>query len=492
MPLLALSNLKLWVTPLWLLGLGVTAAAVLLLALYAVVWVVSRRRADWIGKVVLESVLLPLSYVVLAFIAVCVLAAPSVETDAIFKSLQRLPYVAEPAAKTIEIPPRVEDQQEPIRFRASELVEYQFESDQDVRVSTEPGLAYRQPIAVVEGDVPYVWNQGSKIGRGFQGEVTTMYLTNESDAPAQFTYRYKTDVPVGAVRHLPVIVGGVVAVYLAYLLLQLLPGVGVITTATAKEAMGQPLFLLLVGIGSVMLVGFLYIPYNTFGEDVKLLMQSGLEVIKIFAILFAIWTASTSIADEIEGKTALTLLSKPISRRQFILGKFFGIVWPVLVIFVVMGAVLMASVSFKVVYDARETSNPTPKWEECYDTMAAVPPGLVLSFLEAVVLTAISVSLSTRLPMLPNLVICGSIYILGHLGALIVQSSLGANEYVAFFGKLIAVVVPVLDHFSIEPAIAGGVAVPTAYLLWAALYCVVYSAAAMLLALILFEDRDLA
>ena len=31
------------------------------------------------------------------------------------------------------------------------------------------------------------------------------------------------------------------------------------------------------------------------------------------------------MADEIEGKTAITLLSKPITRRQFILGKFLGI-----------------------------------------------------------------------------------------------------------------------------------------------------------------------
>ncbi|MEM1304955.1 MAG: ABC transporter permease, partial [Planctomycetota bacterium] len=365
--------------------------------------------------------------------------------------------------------------------------------DQDIRVATEPGMAYDGPIALVEGDEPYTWTTGAKLPRGFQDDITAIYLTNEGDAPAAFTYRYATDVPIEAVHHLPVVVGSVVGVFALYLLIQaLLPGVGAITAATAKEAMGQPLFLLLTGIGSLLMVGFLFVPYNTFGEDVKLLLQSGMEVTKVFAILFAIWTASTSIADEIEGKTALTLLSKPISRRQFILGKFAGIVWPVLLIFVIVGAFLMTSVSYKVVYDARETSNPTPKWEECYDTMAQAPPGLLLSFLEAVVLTAISVALSTRLPMLPNLIICGSVYVLGHLGALIVQSSLGQLEYVEFFGKLVAVVVPVLDHFSIEPAIAGGVPVPADYLLWATLYCVLYSTAAMLLALILFEDRDLA
>ena len=34
---------------------------------------------------------------------------------------------------------------------------------------------------------------------------------------------------------------------------------------------------------------------------------------------------SLAVAEEIEGKTAITLLSKPINRRQFIVGKFLGI-----------------------------------------------------------------------------------------------------------------------------------------------------------------------
>ena len=153
---------------------------------------------------------------------------------------------------------------------------------------------------------------------------------------------------------------------------------------------------------------------------------------------------------------------------------------------------MLILVSYKVVYDARETSNPEPSWQLCSAEMIGIVPGLVLSFMETVVLTAISVAISTRLPMLPNLAICGSIYVLGHLGPLIVQSSVGQNEFVAFFGQLIALVLPVLDHFNIQAAVAGGVRVPPDYLAWAALYCVLYSSVAMLLALILFEDRDLA
>ena len=124
--------------------------------------------------------------------------------------------------------------------------------------------------------------------------------------------------------------------------------------------------------------------------------------------------------------------------------------------------------------------------------MIGIVPGLALAFMETVVLTAISVAVSTRLSMLPNLIICGSIYVLGHLIPPIVQSSAGQNEFVSFAGRLSALIVPVLDHFNIQAAVAAGVAVPWAYLGWALLYCVLYSTTMMLLALVLFEDRDLA
>ena len=300
-------------------------------------------------------------------------------------------------------------------------------------------------------------------------------------------------MPLVQVRQIPIAAASVVGIYLVYLLMHwLLPGISTIALATSKEAVAQPLYLLSILIGGFLLLLYIYIPYNTFGEDVKMYKDSGLMTIMVLAILVALWTASVSVADEIEGRTALTLLSKPISRRQFVLGKFLGIIWANFLMFVMLGSWMLIWVSYKVVYDARETSNPEPNWQLCNAEMIGIVPGLVLAFMETVVLTAISVAISTRLSMLPNLVIGGSIYVLGHLGPLIVQSSVGQNEFVAFFGQLIALVLPVLDHFNIQAAVAGGKHVPADYLAWALLYCVLYSAVAMLLALILFEDRDLA
>ncbi len=59
-------------------------------------------------------------------------------------------------------------------------------------------------------------------------------------------------------------------------------------------------------------------------------------------------------------------------------------------------------------------------------------------------------------------------------------------------GIFISAVLPMLEAFNIQAAVAAGMPVPPAYLGLALVYCVVYSTVAMLAALVLFENRDLA
>ena len=107
-------------------------------------------------------------------------------------------------------------------------------------------------------------------------------------------------------------------------------------------------------------------------------------------------------------------------------------------------------------------------------------------------LTAISVAISTRLPMMANMVICAAIYVLGHLVPILANSAVGKSEFVQFVADLQSAIFPVLDHFNISAGISAGVEVPWSYIAWDGAYCLLYSTVAMLVALLLFEDRDLA
>ena len=491
-PTLPIASIELWLTPLWLLSLGVALGLAVSLLLLGLLWVVRRTAAERAFTTLRESVLMPAIYLGAGMSLFAIFGASQMPVNDITAALQRLPKVGQ-LTQTVELEPRSEDVEVSFPFISEEVQQYEIKSTEDIRVTYEPEQAYVEPSAVVEGGTPYLWNRSSKRARGFSGPVENLYLTNDGDAPTTVELSFMTEVRLPEVRQTPITAAIVVGIVLIYLLFQwLVPNVSNIAAATAKDAIGQPMFLLFTIGGAIALIAFIYIPYNTFGEDVKMLKDSGMSTIMVLAILFAVWTASVTIADEIEGKTALTLLSKPISRWQFIVGKYLGILWPVLLMFLLLGVVLLGTISYKVVYDARETSNPTPDWQICNAEVVSTTPGLALAFLEAALLTAVSVAISTRLPMLPNLVICGAVYTLGHLTPLIVQSSAGENEFVAFFGRLISVVLPMLDHLNIQAAIAAGQPVPWIYLGWVSLYTLIYIVIMMLLAMILFEDRDLA
>jgi ABC-type transport system involved in multi-copper enzyme maturation permease subunit len=267
-----------------------------------------------------------------------------------------------------------------------------------------------------------------------------------------------------------------------------------IALATAKEAIRQPAFFVLAFIAGSSLICSIFVAYFTFGEDIKMYKDTGLTTISFAGLLLALLTASSTVAEEIEGKTAITLLSKPINRRQFILGKFLGIELGVLVLFILLGALFAMGVWYKYPYDLRESAGGVVDRVKQMDQVRQVLPGLVLGFFEVTVLASISVAISTRLPMLVNLVVCIAIFFLGHLSPVLVEATENQSfELVSFMAKLFAWILPSLEFFNASAAISTGVVIPWfGYVLPALGYCAVYSSAALFFAFLLFEDRDLA
>ncbi|MCA9078944.1 MAG: ABC transporter permease [Planctomycetaceae bacterium] len=277
---------------------------------------------------------------------------------------------------------------------------------------------------------------------------------------------------------------------------------GIIARAAMKEAVRQPVFLLMTAVGCAVILINIIMPFFAFDDDTAMFIECGLATIQICALLMAVWTASTSVADEIEGKTAMTLLSKPINRQQFILGKYFGIIQSALLMVLIMTIVFVAATYFKYGYDQGEHGAQPPPlfyWKAA-GTMQipylvkqrllvaiSVLPGVMLICFEVMVLAAVSVAISTRFPMLVNVLTCLAVFVIGHLTPVLVQS--GVHPVVRFVAQVFATIFPALEHFNLQGASAQ---VPASYLGWAAVYCVAYSVFMLMAALISFEDRDLA
>ena len=296
-----------------------------------------------------------------------------------------------------------------------------------------------------------------------------------------------------------------VAVLVLFLIYDFFVRSGTIARATVKEAVRQPVFILLAILGSMVIMANYWIPFFTLGDDTRVFVDCGLQTILIAGLLLSVWTASISVADEIDGKTAMTLLSKPINRRQFVLGKYMGILQGALLLVSILGLVLLVATYFKFGYDQREsgaTAAAYLNWDgwkpllvpQRFEAAVQILPALALIVFEVAAMTAVSVAISTRAPMLVNMVTCFAIFVIGHLTPVLVQSQFEGEAivFVRFVAQLLALVLPTLDHFNMSTAVSTGAAIPGDYLLHCGLYCLAYSAAAVLLAFILFEDRDLA
>lgn len=473
---------------------------------YTLVSLSSRRAVAEIPGAVREGALWP---ILIELLVLCAFAVAGVvvaaEPAEIMRSLARTPNVGSKTQTfTIPQPNEVSDAADPppnkidVAFRKAELRMLVFNSTEPLTIDTE------EPSDIVDIDPPFevaadeekVWLKTSQSYDPFKDDdVTALYVRNYGNKEAKLSLIVMTQPEHPQVGMIIVTALGVVAVFLFYLFQRtVMPRLSAVALSTLKSEVAQPLFAILMAIGCFALLLFVYIPYNTFGEDIKVVKDSGMTLIMVLCIIQAVWAAGTSISDEIEGRTALTVLSKPIGRRSFIIGKYMGIFWTVAVMFCVLGLILMVTVAYKPIYDARETSNTEPVWELCMLEMTSVVPGLLLGFMETCVLAAISVAISTRLSMMANFIISFSIYVLGNLAPLLVQNAV-VNELfepVVFFAQLISTILPILDHFNIQAAIAGGAAVPYVYLAWAMVYCMIYGLVALLFALVLFEDRDLA
>ncbi len=468
----------------------------------ALVMMVTRRAVREIPEAVREGVLWPILWVVLGFGIITLVGCAVVRNPREYARVMQRWMFTGTQTKTITVPPsKGEDTEQyklEVSFQRNELSQIVFESSENIEVrsrSFEEDLSVEPRLLEVttRNREPWIPNPMS-LRTVFAAEtVNSLYISNRGSNPAKVTVSIETRPGIPEVKLIPFVAGCVIVVFLLYLMQRSsLPRLSAVALATMKSEMAQPLFIILVFLGVCALVTFIVIPGNTFGEDIKILKDSGLNLIKVLAVFQAVWAAGMAVAEEIEGRTALTVLSKPIDRRSFIFGKFLGIGWTVALMFIILGSVFLLTVAYKPIYDAREGSIDDPTWQTCFWEMVQVIPGLVLAFMETIVLAGISVAISTRLPMMANFTISFTIYLLGNLAPLIVQKSGKQFAIVRFFAQLIATVFPNLENFNTYAAIAGGREVPFLYLCGAGLYCLLFTAISMTLALLLFEDRDLA
>ncbi|MFG0306934.1 MAG: ABC transporter permease [Phycisphaerales bacterium JB040] len=121
---------------------------------------------------------------------------------------------------------------------------------------------------------------------------------------------------------------------------------------TLIEAIRQPVFLILVLVAGLLQVlntwitgfsmGYRRVPGEVTGDD-KLLLDIGLSTVFVCGTLLAAFIATAAVSREIDNKTILTVVSKPVGRTTVVIGKYLGIAGALsIAIFLMLVGLLLA------------------------------------------------------------------------------------------------------------------------------------------------------
>lgn len=125
---------------------------------------------------------------------------------------------------------------------------------------------------------------------------------------------------------------------------------------TFVESIRQPIFAVLVLLGGVLMA--LNVPLSGYTMEVgglgdnKMLIDMGMSTIAVVGIALAAFTATGVLSREIENKTVLTVISKPVARPVFVLGKFLGVAGAIVLSCYILSLVFVLTVRHEVMTTA--------------------------------------------------------------------------------------------------------------------------------------------
>lgn len=229
------------------------------------------------------------------------------------------------------------------------------------------------------------------------------------------------------------------------------------------------IFFAFMLIGASVLLGTLAI-----GEQSRIVNDLGLAAINLVAVIIGIFVGIGLVTKEIERRTIYTILARPITRVQFILGKYLGLVWIVAVNVAIMFAMFLAVV-----------------WLSGNMVYPSLFQAVQLILVETVLVTAMSLFFSTFSSATLSATFTIGLYVIGHLTSdLRGIAAKSQNQLVEFMMTSLYYICPNLELLNIKGPAASGTLVDVGYQLTATAYGVLYACLLLTGACLIFQRRD--
>ncbi len=228
----------------------------------------------------------------------------------------------------------------------------------------------------------------------------------------------------------------------------------------------------LVLTGAAILVGQISIEIERL-----VVINLGLTAVSLFGVVIAIFVGIGLVSKEIEKRTLYTVLSRPVRRWEFIVGKFFGLAGTLLVntLFMAIGVFLA------LLYVSHHLQKPDG-W---------VLVALYFIVLQFLIVTALALLFSSFSTPIMSAVFAFALFIIGSFAEDLRGFAAMAKGITHWLALGAAYLVPNLSALNVISSVAHGDAVAGSLIFYNTAYSILYAAMAICGAVLIFEQRNL-
>lgn len=242
---------------------------------------------------------------------------------------------------------------------------------------------------------------------------------------------------------------------------------------TFRENIREKLLYNLLIFALLMIGSSVLLTRLTVGEWDRLIINLGLSSMNLFGVLIAIFVGISLVSKEIDKKTIYTILSKPVPRYEFLLGKYLGLM---LTLFVNTAVMVVGLLAVMIYLNA-------PVTLLLFEAIGFI-------FLELVVITAVGLLFSTFTSTTLSAIFTLAIYVVGHLSTDLKQFGAQMDSVGKAVLNAIYYVLPNLERFNLKGQVIHQVNITGTDVLLTTAYGLAYAGLLLVLASIIFQRRD--
>ena len=252
----------------------------------------------------------------------------------------------------------------------------------------------------------------------------------------------------------------------------------IVARNTFREAVRDRVLYNLVFFALLMIASAVIVGQISMDIETVVMVSLGLSAISLIGLLIAVFTGVGLVSKEIDKRTLHAVLAKPLSRWEFLLGKFAGLVLTLTVNTTAMGAGLFLAMLFVKHSIVRG------------DEVVLVAVYFILLKLALVVALAMLFSCFTS-PLLAIL-FTGGLYVAGLFVAQLrnLQTTQMTPQMQKLF-SILSFLLPNFENYDVMGAAAHGRHIPASLVLHNTLYTVLYCTIVLSVAAAIFSRKDL-